>query len=88
MVLMTILFFQMFKSVNWPLHLTAWYCLLRVAFLAIHLSVSPNLPRLVFKISWDIVLYAMMGIMIVALVGIGKYTNLVQNEPPGLAESS
>ena len=88
MVLMTILFFQMFKSVNWPLHLTAWYCLLRVAFLAIHLSVSPNLPRLVFKISWDIVLYAMIGMMIVALIGVEKYTNLGQSEPSGSAESS
>ena len=88
MVLMTILFFQMFKSVNWPLHLTAWYCLLRVAFLAIHLSISPNLPRLVFKISWDIALYTMIGVMIVALIGIGKYTNLGQYDSSDSVESS
>lgn len=73
MVLMTMLFFHMFKSINWPLHLTVWFCVLRVAFLSIHFSVSPNLPRLVFKISWDIALYALIAIMVVAMIGFEKY---------------
>ena len=73
MVLMTILFFHMFKSINWPLHLTVWFCVLRVAFLSLHLTVSPNLPRLVFKISWDIALYALIAITVGILIGIEKY---------------
>ena len=73
MVLMTILFFHMFKSINWPLHLTVWFCVLRVAFLSLHLTVSPNLPRLVFKISWDIALYALIAITVGILIGIEKH---------------
>ena len=70
---MTILFFHMFKSINWPLHLTVWFCVLRVAFLSLHLTVSPNLPRLVFKISWDIALYALIAITVGILIGIEKH---------------
>lgn len=67
MILMTLLIFHLFKSINWPLHLTVWFCILRVAFLSIHLSVSPNLPRLVFKISWDILLYAFIAMILFAM---------------------
>ena len=67
MILMTLLMFHLFKSINWPLHLTVWFCILRVAFLSIHLSVSPNLPRLVFKISWDILLYAFIAMILFAM---------------------
>ena len=73
MVLMTLLFFHMFKSIGWPLHLTVWFCVLRVAFLSIHLSVSPNLPRLVFKISWDIALYTLIAVVVVAMMSLEKY---------------
>ena len=67
MILMTLLIFHLFKSIDWPLHLTVWLCILRVAFLSIHLSVSPNLPRLVFKISWDILLYAFIAMILFAM---------------------
>ena len=67
MILMTLLIFHLFKSIDWPLHLTVWFCILRVAFLSIHLSVSPNLPRLVFKISWDILLYALIAFILFAM---------------------
>ena len=67
MILMTLLIFHLFKSIDWPLHLTVWFCILRVAFLSIHLSVSPNLPRLVFKISWDILLYALIALILFAM---------------------
>ena len=73
MVLMTLLFFHMFKSIGWPLHLTVWFCVLRVAFLSIHLSVSPNLPRLVFKISWDIALYVLIAVVVVTMMSLEKY---------------
>ena len=67
MILMTLLIFHLFKSIDGPLHLTVWFCILRVAFLSIHLSVSPNLPRLVFKISWDILLYAFIAMILFAM---------------------
>ena len=67
MILMTLLIFHLFKSIDWPLHLTVWFCILRVAFLSIHLSVSPNLPRLVFKIFWDILLYAFIAMVLFAM---------------------
>ena len=86
MILMTILMFHMFKAINWPLHLTVWFCVLRVAFLGIHLSVSPNLPRLVFKISWDIVLYAMITVVVLAMVGVERLFN--RDDDATLVESS
>ena len=72
MVLMTFLIFHLFKLIDWPLHLTVWFCLLRVAFLSLHLSVSPNLPRLVFKISWDILLYALVALILFAMQQVEK----------------
>tara|TARA_B100000674_G_scaffold389416_1_gene333144 strand:+ start:198 stop:935 length:738 start_codon:yes stop_codon:yes gene_type:complete len=86
MILMTVLIFHMFKSIKWPLHLTVWFCVLRVAFLGIHLSVSPNLPRLVFKISWDIVLYAMITVVVLAMVGVERLFN--QDDDATAVESS
>ena len=73
MILMTILWFQMFKEIKWPLTFALTLFSLRVALLAIHLSVTPNLPRLVFKVSWDIVLYFGLGVLVLAMLGVGKY---------------
>jgi len=86
MGMMTILIFHMFRSINWPLHLTVWFCVLRVAFLSIHLSVSPNLPRLVFKISWDIVLYSMIAVVVLAMIGVDRLLNQRHEKP--LADAS
>ena len=73
MGLMTVLYFHLFKSIGWPLNLTFWFCTLRVALLSIHLSVSPNLPRLVFKISWDILLYVLIASTLLAMIEFDKY---------------
>ena len=73
MILMTLLIFHLFKSIDWPLHLTVWFCLLRVAFLSLHLSISPNLPRLVFKISWDILLYGLIALILFAMHHIERF---------------
>lgn len=73
MILMTILWFQMFKEIKWPLTFALTLFSLRVALLAIHLSVTPNLPRLVFKVSWDIVLYFGLGVLVLAMLGVEKY---------------
>jgi hypothetical protein len=86
MGLMTVLIFHMFRSIDWPLHLTVWFCVLRVAFLGIHLSVAPNLPRLVFKISWDIVLYSMISAVVLAMLGVDRL--LRQRDAKTLADAS
>ena len=86
MGMMTILIFHMFRSINWPLHLTVWFCVLRVAFLSVHLAVSPNLPRLVFKISWDIVLYSMIAVVVLAMIGADRLFN--QRHEKLLADAS
>ena len=33
----------------------AYFLSARLAMLALQLSISPNLPRLIFKLSWDII---------------------------------
>ena len=71
--MMTVLWFQMFKEVKWPLTFALALFSLRVALLGLHLSITPNLPRLVFKVSWDIVLYFGLGVLILVMVGIEKF---------------
>lgn len=70
---MTMLWFQMFKEIQWPLTFALVLFSLRVALLAIHLSVTPNLPRLVFKVSWDIVLYFGLAAMVLIMLGAEKF---------------
>ena len=73
MILMTVLWFQMFKEVKWPMMFAMVLFSLRVALLALHLSITPNLPRLVFKVSWDIVLYFGLSVLILSMLGIDKF---------------
>jgi len=51
-ILMGTLWWNLFRK-NWPLQMAFIILSVRLAALAIQLSVSPNLPRLVFKIGWD-----------------------------------
>ena len=88
MILMTVLWFQMFKEIKWPLTYALALFSLRVALLAVHLSVTPNLPRLVFKVSWDIVLYFGLGILILSLLGIEKFNKHKALEEPEILVSS
>jgi uncharacterized membrane protein YhdT len=55
----SLLWWSLFHKHNWPVHYVALLLMTRVALLSLQLSLSPNLPRLIFKISWDI-LFAMM----------------------------
>tara|TARA_B100000768_G_C11246381_1_gene361945 strand:- start:441 stop:1514 length:1074 start_codon:yes stop_codon:yes gene_type:complete len=88
MILMTVLWFQMFKEIKWPLAYALTLFSLRVALLAVHLSVTPNLPRLVFKVSWDIVLYFGLGALILSSLGIDKFNQRkALDEPEALMSS-
>ena len=73
MILMTILWVQMFKEVKWPMAFALAMFSIRVALLGLHLSITPNLPRLVFKVSWDITLYFGLGALVSAMLLIDKF---------------
>ena len=88
MILMTVLWFQMFNEIKWPLTYALMLFSLRVALLAVHLSVTPNLPRLVFKVSWDIVLYFGLGALILTMFGIEKFNQHKALEEPETLISS
>ena len=53
-ILMGILLWNVFRLSKWPLQMTVIILAVRLAGISLQLSISPNLPRLVFKIGWDI----------------------------------
>ena len=53
-ILMGILLWNVFRLSKWPLQMTVIILAVRLAGITLQLSISPNLPRLVFKIGWDI----------------------------------
>ena len=52
--LVGILLWNTFRLSKWPLQMTVIIFAVRLAGISLQLSISPNLPRLVFKIGWDI----------------------------------
>ncbi|MBQ59460.1 MAG: hypothetical protein CMA66_02805 [Euryarchaeota archaeon] len=52
---MSLLWFSMFYSKGYNMNYVAYFLVARICMLALQLSLSPNLPRLIFKISWDII---------------------------------
>ena len=53
-ILMGVLWWNMFRINKWPLQIALALLAIRIAGLSMQLSFSPSLPRLVFKIGWDI----------------------------------
>ena len=79
----TLLWWSLFHKHNWPVHYVALLLMIRISLLSLQLSLSPNLPRLIFKISWDI-LFALMfiGFMTHVLISSSlKKRNLDTTEP-------
>lgn len=69
-VAMSLLWWKMFQEIGFDMKYLVSFLTLRLAFLSFQLSISPNLPRLVFKLSWDILLcFAFLGfcVYVVAL---------------------
>ncbi len=54
-VAMSMLWWSLFNKMGWPVHYVALLLVIRISMIGLQLSVSPNLPRLIFKISWDII---------------------------------
>lgn len=53
-ILIGILWWNLFRMKKWPLMMAFLLLSIRAAGLSLHLSISPSLPRLVFKIGWDL----------------------------------
>ena len=53
-ILIGIMWWNLFRMNNWPLMMALVLLSVRAAGLSLQLSVSPSLPRLVFKIGWDL----------------------------------
>ena len=53
-ILIGILWWNLFRMNKWPLMMAFLLLSVRAAGLSLQLSVSPSLPRLVFKIGWDL----------------------------------
>ena len=64
-ILIGILWWNLFRSKGWPLQMAFYILAARIAMLSIQLSISPNMPRLVFKMGWDL----LFCIMIISVIG-------------------
>ena len=72
---MSIMWWSLFKKFGWPVHYVALLLVFRIAMISMQLSVSPNIPRLIFKISWDIIFaFGLIGLMTHVLI-----TNYLQS---------
>jgi hypothetical protein len=45
----------MFQSKGYNMKYVVYFLVARISMLSLQLSLTPNLPRLIFKISWDII---------------------------------
>ena len=72
---MSMMWWSLFRKFGWPVHYVALLLVVRISMISLQLSVSPNLPRLIFKISWDIIFaLGLIGLMSHTLI-----TNYIQN---------
>ena len=82
-ILMGILLWNMFRLSKWPLQMTVIILAVRLAGISLQLSISPNLPRLVFKIGWDI----LFCVILLTVSGIFMlYEQLINKEKVYIAE--
>ena len=63
-ILVGSLWYDHFRRMGWPLKYALFIFCARLAALSIQLSISPNLPRLVFKIGWDL----LFGLIITSVI--------------------
>ena len=79
-ILMGTLWWNMFRINKWPLQIALALLAIRIAGLSMQLSFSPSLPRLVFKIGWDI-LFCMILLLVGGLfVLYGKWLESEQSQ--------
>ena len=83
-ILFGTLWWNLFRINKWPLQMALVILAVRLAGLSMQLSISPNLPRLVFKMGWDmlfcIILLSVAGLFVIY----DKYSK-GKNEPESFA---
>jgi hypothetical protein len=72
---MSMMWWSLFNKMGWPVHYVALLLVIRVSMISLQLSVSPNLPRLIFKISWDII----FALGLIGLMGHVLISNYLEN---------
>ena len=60
-VLVGIMFFNLFRTNGWDIRFTFMAIIIRVSFLSMQLSISPDFPRIVFKLVWDILFCSLIA---------------------------
>ncbi|MBT3658073.1 MAG: hypothetical protein HN544_07760 [Euryarchaeota archaeon] len=78
-ILVGILFWNIFRMNGWPIHFAFLALLIRAAFLSLQLSITPDFPRILFKISWDLFFCLIIAGTILFYMLYDKW--LVQNVP-------
>ena len=66
--LLIFLLWRAFHRSGWPLHLLGGMLLIRHSLLWLHLSMAANLPRLVFKATWDSIFSILLVLMLAPFV--------------------
>ena len=79
-ILMGILWWNMFRINKWPLQIALALLAIRIAGLSMQLSFSPSLPRLVFKIGWDILFCLVLLVVGGLFVLYDKWLDREQNQ--------
>ena len=79
-ILMGVLWWNMFRINKWPLQIALALLAIRIAGLSMQLSFSPSLPRLVFKIGWDILFCLVLLVVGGLFVLYDKWLDREQNQ--------
>jgi len=74
-VLVGIMFFNLFRTNGWDIRFTFMAIIIRVSFLAMQLSISPDFPRIVFKLVWDILFCALIAGVTLSYMLYDKWLN-------------
>ena len=77
----TLLWWSLFHKHNWPVNYVALMLVARISIISLQLSLSPNLPRLIFKISWDII-FSLAILVMMSHVLISSYIESRNNPKP------
>ena len=75
-VMIGVLWWNLFRRSGWDLSIAFYILAFRISMLAIQLSISPNLPRLVFKMGWELVFCA----AIILVVGCNVFYQGLRNK--------
>ena len=71
--------FRLFHRAGWCLEATLAFLALRISFHSLQLPFAPELPRLVFKLAWDII-YLLILMLLIIVVRARMYIDWYRNQ--------